>query len=101
MRRMLLLMRLCTLALGFKERIKPWSLGSCVWSEPCCQTLMSGNHCGWSFPEGGLALLEADFLNSLFQKSLTLRRLSSWLPTARTAAIGPMRWVGFVIWEEA
>lgn len=44
-----------------------------------------------SSPEGGPAIMEADSLNFIFQKSPTLRRLSSWLPTASTVAIGPMR----------
>lgn len=37
---------------------------------------------------------QIDFFNSIFQKSPTLKRLSSWPPTVRIVGIGLMRWVG-------
>lgn len=52
---------------------------------------------------GGAVLFsrkQIDFFNSVFQKSPTLKRLSSWPPTARTVGIGLMRWVGSIAGEE-
>lgn len=47
-----------------------------------------------------LSRKQTDFFNSNFQKSPTLKRLSSWPPTVRIAGIGLMRWVGSIVGEE-
>lgn len=40
-RKVLPLMRLCTLAFGFKESIRLWFLGSCVWPESYLQIFVN------------------------------------------------------------
>lgn len=60
-------MRLCTMALTFKERMWPWFLGSCVWPESRLQVFvnrvaMGCDHALFCRTESGCCLWSVYFL---------------------------------------